>query len=303
MKVGVNEAAELKMISEMLKLPFANVLHAYAIEDILLRISKSEFNQYLLLFNGEEEKLKATEFNSEGKLQYFYRKSTHKMVPNKIKPGVELSEALMEVFLQKVFWDENKNGIEWVYNLEQEEDAYHIVLSAKYKDMTVPVNMWVKNAPEGKLKTTKEEITPLLQPDKQIIYLAYSAENFMGKHLFEIVNKLELIGDMEAYALINDILKSQPVSGRRIVEELYNFTENNQRVLRQKRIEQIKGYRNYAYMKNRWVQYCKRRNISTDPWEEVVDRLCSFLEPLWISLCKNEIFLDDWMPELERFLS
>ena len=39
-----------------------------------------------------------------------------------------------------------------------------------------------------------------------------------------------------------------------------------------------------------------------DEWEEVMDRIVSFTEPLWDALCENTVFLDDWMPELGRFL-
>ena len=79
MKIGVNEATELKDLSEQLAEPFSNVLHGYMIEDIMYRISQSEYQKYLLLFDASPDKLRKIAFDSEGRLHYFYRKSIHKM--------------------------------------------------------------------------------------------------------------------------------------------------------------------------------------------------------------------------------
>ena len=42
MKVGVCEATELKKRSEMLSIPFADLLWGYAVEDLMLRDSRIE---------------------------------------------------------------------------------------------------------------------------------------------------------------------------------------------------------------------------------------------------------------------
>lgn len=302
MKIGINEATELKDLSEQLAKPFSNVLHGYMIEDIMYRISQSEYQKYLLLFDASPDKLRKIAFDSEGRLHYFYRKSIHKMTKDNYKAGYELCDGLVEAFLQEVFWEENKNKIQWIYTVSQEGKDYHLILSGNYCDMTVPVNLWISPLEDANSKIENFQIPQLLKPERNIKYLSYSSENFIGKHIYDIINKLELINDMESYYIVNEVLKSQPVSGRRIAEELAKYTEKTPRVLRIKRIEQLKGYRNYAYMRKRWEQYCKRNQHTNEPWEEVVDRVCLFIEPLWISLINNEVFLDDWMPELGRFL-
>ena len=70
-----------------------------------------------------------------------------------------------------------------------------------------------------------------------------------------------------------------------------------------KRMEQITSYKEYGYMKKKWMQYCRTRNGEVVSWEQLMDRLLIFLTPLWKALCEDEIFFDDWMPELGRFLS
>ena len=68
------------------------------------------------------------------------------------------------------------------------------------------------------------------------------------------------------------------------------------------RLEQVYGYRSYAYMKRRWEQYCKRltrqqRAYANAGWEETLDLILDFLTPVWSAFCNVEIFYDDWMPE------
>ena len=49
MKVGVCEATELKKRSEMLSIPFADLLWGYAVEDLMLRVSTSAYREFLWL--------------------------------------------------------------------------------------------------------------------------------------------------------------------------------------------------------------------------------------------------------------
>ena len=58
MRVGTIQAPELKELAEQKSLPFANMLRSYALEDMLLRISDSEYRDHLWLTDdgmlGEE---------------------------------------------------------------------------------------------------------------------------------------------------------------------------------------------------------------------------------------------------------
>lgn len=46
MKVGVCEATELKKRSEILSIPFADLLWGYAVEDLMLRVSTSAYREF-----------------------------------------------------------------------------------------------------------------------------------------------------------------------------------------------------------------------------------------------------------------
>ena len=107
---------------------------------------------------------------------------------------------------------------------------------------------------------------------------------------------------MSCYDRINELLKHHAISGRYIIEEFHILGNREEKVVTQKRLQQISSYKEYGYMKKKWTQYAKRHREEYDEWEIVMTRIIRFLTPIWNALCKEEIFLDDWMPELERFL-
>ena len=99
----------------------------------------------------------------------------------------------------------------------------------------------------------------------------------------------------------SEILSTESISGRYVMEEFEKFSESNPKLISQKRLAQLKGYREYGYMRKRWTAACKKVR-KEKPWEDALDIIVAFLEPVWNALCNNEIFFDDWMPELGRYL-
>lgn len=302
MKVGINTATELKDISMERGVAFADLLHAYVIEDLVRRIYESSYADHFLFLQEKGESLADIALHTEERMDFFYIKSEKQIAPDKLIPGQVLSEKLLQQMASEVFDKANKYSVDWNYQIAEEKEFCRIQLIAQYKEMSVPVNLRITEMKEQGVRSVKQEIPMILKPSKTVFYYSYSPENLIGEHLFEIVRKLELIGDMKSYCVVNDILRTQSVSGRYIMEELQKFAEKEPKVIKPKRMEQLAEYREYTYMRKRWEQYCKSHGKEVEPWMEVIDRLMNFLQPLWNCLCNNEIFFDDWMPELGRFL-
>ena len=91
MKVGVCEATELKKRSEMLSIPFADLLWGYAVEDLMLRVSTSAYREFLWLMSlpllGEE----AYRQRAKKRIRFFYKGSEEELTPDKLQPGQRLS--------------------------------------------------------------------------------------------------------------------------------------------------------------------------------------------------------------------
>lgn len=302
MKVGMNTAMELKEISLQRGIPFADMLYAYLVENLIDRIYRSSFAENIWLLEESGKSLHDCALCAGERLDFFYIKGNRTFSPEKLVAGQILSRELMEVMAEEIFAQEHKSGVKWSYQMEQLESCYRIRLTGEYKEMSVPINIRMVPLEDESARAVKLEMPMILKPEKTISYYSYAPENLISEHVIEIMRKLELIGDMKSYSVVNDILRTQSVSGRYILEELHRFAEKEPKVVKQKRMEQVAGYREYTYMRKRWEQYCKNHGKEVEPWTEVLDRIVTFLQPIWTSLCNNDIFFDDWMPELGRYL-
>ena len=130
----------------------------------------------------------------------------------------------------------------------------------------------------------------------------YSPESELSYDLFAIMDKLELIGSMGSYYDAYRLLRTQPLSGRYVLEELTVLTAASPKMRKEQRLKQLDEYRAYTYMRKRWEKYLRNHGLAEVPWEDAINLILVFVSPIWESLCRNEIFFDDWMPELGRFL-
>lgn len=302
MKVGMNEAVELKEISTQRGIAFADLLYAYLVEDLMQRIYGSSFAECFWLLQENGQPLNEGVLHAGERLDFFYIKGNRNLPAEKLVAGQMLSKELLAIMAEEVFEKNYKDVITWDYEIHQTKDYFRLQLTGTYKEMPVPVNLRIVPLEDENARAVKLEMPMLLKPERTISYYSYAPENIVSEHVIEIMRKLELIGDMKSYSVVNDILRTQPISGRYIIDELYRFAEKEPKVAKTKRLEQIVGYREYTYMRKRWEQYCKNHGKEVEPWAEVIDRIVTFLQPIWTCLCNNEIFFDDWMPELGRYL-
>lgn len=302
MKVGVNEAVELKALEEQTQIPFADLLRAYALEDFLLRIEGSDYREYLWLTSDRMLGEAAYRKGGDIALAFTYHKDKYPPAAELMVAGQELSPALAEQMMKDVLMVENKRGILWEGRVFGMPSAVTIELRADYKDMQIPLTVEIRQMEITNQRSETKSLAALTVPGAEIVYRVYSCENQVSSDLFGILEKLELIGDMGAYYRVYQTLRTQPLSARYLIEELEAFAGHKPKVRQERRIVQLAGYRDYTYMRKRWEQYVKRQQVPEVPWEEALDLILALAEPIWKSFCSGEVFLADWMPELERFM-
>ena len=291
MKLGMDFPKEWKTLSEQSNMSLSDILYGYAVEDLMVRLEKSAFHHTLWLMNEDALSEDAFRKNVKSRLSFYYKEENRK----------SLDSILIETMLLQVK-EQDLHGIFWTHEVEDRGDSYVIHLEAHYREMKVPVVMTVENVPENAQIPKEKSLTLKFVSKRSCRYYSYSKENILAEVLFEMLGKLELISDMSVYSTANDILKNHSISGRHIMEEFQHFGEKSPKVVSLKRLEQLKAYENYAYMEKKWQQYEKRQGRTPEEWSEVLGRILKFLGPVWTANCENEIFFDDWMPELGRFL-
>lgn len=298
MNVGVISATELKEKSIALNMPFANLLRGFVVDEFIRLVQESAFGECIWLAQEDCIGQDSYRKKEEKRIDLFYIESGKKIPKEKVIPGQALLEEVVEAFCDTICQMSDK--VEWVYEYQVKPGCAQMVFQATYCDMVVPICVRLIAIKGGKLRSRSITYTPIMG-NKTITLLVYASQNRLGECFFEIMSKLELVSDMSYYDTVNSILKTEPVSGRLVMEELYKLCESNKKVLRLKRMEQLEGYMNYKYMERRWEQYRKKHGIE-DCWQEVLSRMICFGKPIWTALCQNEIFFEDWMPELGRYL-
>ena len=299
MKVGMEPDAFLLEYAGRESLSYADALRGYGIEAMLRRIYRSAFGEFLWLKTlgaiGTENYRKQKEIY----LDFFYAQSEKYIAPDKIVPGAAWSEALAGQLQKELF---ETAPIELAAPCRREGDGLLWIPEIVYREMRIPVAVRVFPLQKKGIVPEQKEILLSSENGQPLTVYVYSAENRLAEDFYNIMKLLELIPDMGAYARVNQILKTEPINGRHIMEMLEERAAAEPRQFREKRLEQLAGYREYAYMRKRWVQYERRNGGENEPWEDVLDRIMRFAKPVWGAVCRKEVFFDDWMPELSRFL-
>ena len=299
MKVGINMSPLLKEKSNQLHIPFADLLRGFVIEDFLERVYTSEFSNRFWLINADAVGMESFQARIERPLLFFYAKSERNLDPARLLPGQKLSLDMMMAFTDAFFM--KQTDVYWRVMKEPSPDFMGWQLEGEYFEMRVPLTVRIQEISESAGHPNKQTYVPFMDSSHEFEMYMYASEHQLGEKVYEIISKLELIADMEPYATANQILRSEPVSGRHIIEELTEFTAGSPKMRRIKRMEQLEEYMHYTYMRKRWQQYAKHHGIEEE-WEDVLARILCFLRPIWQALCDNQVFFDDWMPELGRFL-
>lgn len=308
MHVGAQPDAFLLTLQEQQNMTYSEALFSYVIEALLCRIYESDYKEFLWLKNLQKLMPEYIRQGKESCFELYYVESDKYIAPGKIVPGVPWSDIFADKLQQDLLEVDWENGLSWRTKSRQSisyttgETTTVWSICATYHQMNIPVTIKLIPLCDKNSIPQKQTLSLISRTGYKLTVYTYSAENRLADSFFEIITKLELISDMASYDTMNRILKTESVSGRHIMEMLEEKTREQPKLLREKRMDQLAGYRNYSYMKKRWEQYRKRHAIEEENWEEVIDRLLRFGKPVWRALCRHEIFFDDWMPELSRFL-
>lgn len=301
MKLGMTFPQKWKDKSEKDNIILSDILYGVAVENLMQRLEKSSFHEYLWLANEEAIGEASYKKKIKARLEFLYVESGKKNYHTYVVAGDPFSHEVLILLLEELFSD-TQEGVSWEYQIGESQAGVSLLLTFLHLDMRVPIAVYIGTSVVRVQKPKRKELKFLLAEKRTFQYLCYSKESILAEDLFEIMRKLELISDMKAYDEANMILRNYSISGRYILDEFASMSEKEPKVATLKRLEQIESYKNYGYMRKRWQQYQRNQGNSQEAWEDVLERILAFMNPIWKALCQNEIFFDDWMPELRRFL-
>ncbi len=207
-----------------------------------------------------------------------------------------------------------EGNICWTITEEEKSDEkkQKLYLEAQFEDMKVPVVVKLECRENELLYSERKEMQLLLEKDS-LLYSVCAPEQQLSECIHMILDRLELISSMDYYDKAFEILNTYTVDGRRFAEALHAKKNTYDETI----LFKIKEYRDYHYMEKRWNSYVKNKAFQQKKqkmlgldsvekkqvaWSELVDYICKFIGPIYLTMCKDEIFIGDWMPELGRFM-
>ncbi len=250
---------------------FSNLLGGAVLEEIVRRISVSEYGENLWLRSGTVLGIRQYKKNLVLTLEYIYIIFKPNKKNKEMTDQMLLSELQLKL-LENVFLEKNDYGI-----LFEMKTKVHLLRDEK----KIP---------------KKENFSCMMFPNIQISYNSYPAEGYLAEKYMEIITKLELIQDIGAYYDIYYLLEKESVDGRKVREYIEDKCEELHIAKEKDRLETVAGYKDYTYMKKKWKVFLRSINSKEPSWEKAVERFINFFEPIWRAI------FGDWMPDLNRFL-
>ena len=127
-------------------------------------------------------------------------------------------------------------------------------------------------------------------------------ETILVRSFISFFTYLELISDMRILYDLYTIISCESLSGRKVVSSLSQSIKESNLEVDRDICNLFRSYTNNPYLKKKWRAYIKRNHFSFTPWEDVISLITDFLEKIIDYVISDSIFLEDWMPQLKRFM-
>lgn len=277
----------IKEKSEQLNIPFKNLLSAAVCEIVIELLANGKYCNELYLCNSAEFKSDVYKDLCISNIYYEYVR--------------DLDDKMAILYMRDILKEIMAKGALEGMVVNGSVGETGISLKITIDDMYIPINLYFKKhgASHEPEKITLELIA---YGNRKVDVLINPKEEELSKHLLEIIDKLELINNMDHYYDAYEILTSNPVNGRKVKDRLNELVKEKEIVIDDTRLNMLKSYGDYTYMKRKWKVELRQKKKSEPKWSDVNNCLINFLSPIWDAMEKNMVFLGDWMPQLKRFL-
>lgn len=282
--------AAVKAKSEELQIPYANLLSAFVVEEIVVAVSESEESEHFWLKNDAVLTLESYKRKAPNRLEYMFSG----------EEGLTVED--MTHRMRLIFQNEKRTELKWKYQVEKTGAVVRVHLLGRIEELEIPIELVISQQMDESLTPEKEELRLFLQNRQTVEYLHYPVEGLLAEHFTRILKDMELLGDLNSYYMIWELLRKEMNSTRKVTEHLEVLMKKYRIPIEKERFEMVCTYRGSSYMKKRWKSYLHRERKTDPSFEEAMDIMIAYFRPIWDALTEGNYYLGDWMPELMRYL-
>lgn len=299
MKDAEITAEMLEQLSRKEQASFVNLLAGAGAEQVLHRIGESGWKEKLWLRNYKHLGMDSYRRQMVEGLVFFPGEPNRDVLREKLETLFG-REDLEDTEPKSVSISlAGKQGKEMPFSIDIRN---RILLRIRLGKYSVPFFLEIKSYKEITAYPVDIKLEDSFAGKKTIECFGFPAEEYLAQGLYEILDKLELLNDFSWYQEVYDILVEEPVEGRRLKDSLARILEKKPVPSLEKRLDTLKTYGDYSYMKKKWKNQCRRSKREYPQWAEVIQLITACLSPLYEAILQDEIFFGDWMPHLKRYL-
>ena len=282
------QRSDIRKEAEEQNIPFRNLLTAVVSEAIIEILANSRYKEELFISNSAAFNIDYYKDFAVDTIYYEYMQEL-----DKAREVLYLRD-----ILKQIISDATTEAL--IVNGSVEDNI--IKLSVTVDEMYVPIRLVFSSYNKNAGDPIEEIMYLSIYECRSIKYYSCPKEELLAKNVIEIVEKLELINNMDCYYDVYDILTKYPINGRKVKDRLAELLEEKNIKPDQNRFDLLKSYGDYTYMKKKWKVELRQKKTSEPTWQDVNNCLINFLTPIWDAIERNIVYLGDWMPQLKRFL-
>lgn len=303
-------------------IPWINLAAGCGAEKILCKIGESSFRDKLFLKNDNFLGRKQYQKNLLDHMDFFspqediadtvkglgelfessqnmpvYQKAEEKISDNFRNLGESQEEFLERTEELQIFRCENQED-----QTQEEGKNPRIFLEIRWNPYRIPFELEIIPYKGHNIYPKEKELEEVTFGKEKIVYYKFPSEEYLARGFYEILNSLELLNDLSWYKEIYDILTMESVDGRKVWDSFRRLLLEQPMPSVEKRMDTLKSYEDYWYMKKKWKSQSRREKKEYPQWNQVIQILGQFFTPVFDGVMKDEIFIGDWMPQLGRYL-
>lgn len=151
-------------------------------------------------------------------------------------------------------------------------------------------------------KAEKRKIPVQLEDFSQPEISTYSLESTIAEKFDAILQRLEMTSRMKDFYDIYYLSKMFGFDGRKLQEAISETLQNRGTSYNRNSMQQIAGFVNDSEMVAKWKRALKDIKNPDLSFEEVVESIVNFLNPIWSKLVDEEEFFGEWIIAEQKWI-
>lgn len=282
----------IRQRSHELQIPYEHLLAASVLEEVVYRLAESKDSECFWIKNHAKLNLECYRKKVDLQLYYFLKESKQ----------FHYKKGDISNLFAVTFRNYKKDAVHWNYRVQMDGAKISVDLTGEIANVKVPVSVRLEPVTQENLVPYRKEIKLFTNNNRKVCLHCFPSENVIAEKFLEIMDKLELLNDLSCYMEVYDILKKESLSGRKVWELFMDGCGKRRIPADRRRFALWQSYRENRYMEQKWKAYLKREHRKQPDWQDVMDLADRFFSVIWDHMCRNVVYLGDWMPELGRWI-